>query len=129
MNTARSRNYQLLFSKWLFAAVLILSFFTFSGAAVKQQSKFAVQKTELVKANESRAKKSISFNRALNQFTGGPNLLAIFSVQVISLAHIHSLRAKTQLIDRQHRKPLAAAFFYQHKTMPNNSSDEPIALA
>ena len=128
MNITRN-DYQRLFSKWLLAAVLILSFFTFSGPGVRSQPKFAAQKTELVKANESRAIKTISFSRALKQIPGNLNPLAIFSVQVINLAQIHSLQAKTQFINCQHRTTLPAVFFYQHKTILDNNGEESIALA
>ena len=122
-------DYKRLFSKWLLAAVLTLSFFTFSGPAVGPQLKFAAQKTELVKLNESRAVKTISFSRALKQIPGNLGPFGVFSVQLISLAQIHSLRAKTQFINCQHHTAPLAIFFYQHKTIPNNSGDEPIALA
>jgi hypothetical protein len=128
MNITRN-NYERLFSKWLLAAVLILSFFTFSGPAVGSQPKFAAQKTELVKPNESRTVKTISFNRALKQIQGNLTLFAVFFVRVISLAQIHSLQAKTHFINCQHRNAVPAVFFYQHKTIPNNNGDEPIALA
>lgn len=128
MNITRN-DYERLFSKWLLAAVLVLSFFTFSGPGVRPQPKFAVQKTELVKPNESHAVKTISFSRALKQIQGSHNPLAVFSVQVISLAQIHSMWVHTQLVNCQHRNALPAAFFYQHKTIPNNNGDEPIALA
>jgi len=128
MNITRN-NYERLFSKWLFAAVLILSFFTFSGPAVGPQPKFAAQKTELVKANESPSVKTISFSRALKQIPGNPTPFAVFSVQVNSLAQIHSLQAKTQFINCQHRNAVPAVFFYQHTTIPDINGDEPIALA
>jgi len=128
MNITRN-DYERLFSKWLLAAVLLLSFFTFSGPTVRLQPNFAAQKTELIKANESHAVKTISFSRALKQIQGSHNPLAVFSVQVISLAQIHSMWVHTQLVNCQHRNALPAAFFYQHKTIPNNNGDEPIALA
>jgi len=128
MNITRN-DYQRLFSKWLLAAVLILSFFTLSGLGVRSQPKFAAQKTELVKANESRAIKTISFARALKQIPGSLNTVEIFSVQVINLAQIHSMRAQTQFMNHQQRTSLPAVFFYQHKTIPNTNGDEPIALA
>ncbi len=128
MNITRN-DYQRLFSKWLLAAVLILSFFTFSGPGVRSQPKFAAQKTEFVKANESRSVKTISFSRALKQIPGSLPQLPAFFVRVISLAQIHGLLAKTQFINCQDRNALPPVFFYQHKTIPNNNGDEPIALA
>lgn len=128
MNVTRN-DYERLFSKWLLAAVLILSFFTFSGLVVKQQPKFAAQKTELVKANEGRIVKSITFNRALRQIPGNFNTQGTFSVQIISLAKVHSGQAKMQFINCRLHKTLPAGFFYQYKTIPNSNDAEPIALA
>ena len=128
MNITRN-NYQNLFSKWLLAAVLILSFFTFSGLVVKQQPKFAAQKTELVKANESRAAKSITFNRALRQIPGNFNTQGTFFAQIISLARVHSGQVKMQFINCRLHKALPAGFFYRYKTIPNSNDAEPIALA
>jgi len=128
MNTTRN-DYQYLFSKWLLCAALILSFFTFPGLAVKQQPKFAAQKTELVKVNESRPAKSITYNRALRQIPGILNSQGIFSVRTIGLARIHSARAKTQFSNFRHYEVFTGGFFYQCKTIPNTNGDEPIALA
>lgn|GEM_PF-4880849 len=128
MNITRN-NYQRLFSKWLFAAVLILSFFTFSGLSVKSQPRFAAQKTELVKANESNTVRTITFSRALKQIPESLNPLFTFSVQVISLAQIHDLQAKTQFINCKQHNAQPAVFFYQRKTISNNNGDEPIVLA
>jgi hypothetical protein len=128
MNITRN-DYQRLFSKWLFAAVLILSFFTFSGLVVKQQPKFAAQKTELVKANESRAAKSITFNRASKQIPGIFNTQGTFSVQIISLARVHSGQVKMQFINCRLHKALPAGFFYRYKTIPGTNDAEPVASA
>ena len=128
MNTTRNCNYQRLFSKWLFAAVLILSFFTFPGLPFKQQPKFAAQKTELVKVDERRTPKSITFNSALRQIPGNLNSHRIFSVQTLSLARFHSRQAKMQFINCRIHITLPAGFLYQSKTIPNSNDDEPIAL-
>ncbi|WP_295798518.1 hypothetical protein [Mucilaginibacter sp.] len=128
MNITRN-DYQRLFSKWLLAAVLILSFFTFSGPGVRSQPKFAAQKTEVVKANESCSVRTISFSRALKQIPLGFSPSAIFSARVISLAQIHGVLAKTRFINCQYCTRPRAVFFYQRKTIPNNNGDEPIALA
>ena len=129
MNTTRKPNHQNLFSKWLFAAVLLLSFFNFSGFVVQTQQKPNAPQTTWVQSNQNQVVKSIAYKRALIHTQNRPN--SFFVVSSINLSEAYSRQVKAQLInycDSNIPCP-QTRFFYQHKTIPQNTSDDPaIAL-
>ncbi|SHL88549.1 hypothetical protein [Mucilaginibacter sp. OK098] len=131
MKNIRTHNYQNLFSKWLFAAVLLLSFFTFSGLVVQTQVKPNATQTTLLQSAPGRAVKSIAYKRALVHTKNKLNTLSFFSISSINLSEIHNGKANVQLTYYRALNILSLQtfFFYQHKTIPQNTSDDPaIAL-
>jgi hypothetical protein len=132
MNNTRTYNYQNPFSKWLLAAVLLLSFFTFSGLVVQTQAKPNALQTTLVQINQNRVVKSITYKRALGHTQNRLNTFSFFVTSAIDLSELHSRQVKTQISDHRglNIPSLQTCFFYQHKTIPQSTSDNPaIALA
>jgi hypothetical protein len=127
MNNTRTYNYQNPFSKWLLAAVLLLSFFTFSGLVVQTRAKPNTLQTTLVQINQNRVVKSIAYQRALIHTQNRLNTLPFFVMSSINLSEVHSRQVKAQISDyRSLNIPsLQTCFFYQHKTIPQNTSDDP----
>jgi hypothetical protein len=131
MKNTRIHNYQNLFSKWLFAAVLLLSFFNFSGFVIQTQQKPIAPQTTLVQNSQNRVIKSIAYKRALIHTQNKLNPLSFFTISSINLSELHSRQVKAQIIDYRglNIPTLQTRFFYQHKTIPQNTSDDPaIAL-
>ena len=126
MNT-QIHKYQNLFSKWLLAAVLLLSFFNFSGFVVQTQQKPNAQQTTLVQNPQNRVVKSIAYKRALIHAKNKLNAHSFFIISSINLSEIHNRQVKTQLnYYRCLNIPyLQTCFFYQHKTIPQNASNDP----
>jgi len=130
MNT-RKHNYQNLFSKWLLAAVLLLSFFNFSGLVIQTQQKPGAPQTTWVQNTRGHIVKSISYQRALIHTQNRLNPISLFVLSSVNLSEIHSRQIKSQITDCSSLNMLCAqaCFFYQHKTIPQNTSDDPaIAL-
>lgn len=127
----REHNNQTLFSKWLLAVILLLSFFTLPGIATQSQLKLNSSCTEAPYIAQKQAVKSITYRRALKQAPSNRNTHSFFVESTISLAYFNSLQVKTlgqsyygRNIDR-----LQNIRLYQHKTIPQNKGDEPaIAL-
>lgn len=120
--------YKGLSSKWLLAVVLLLSFFTFSGIAIQSQAKQNPSRTEVAYTTQSQAAKCITYCRAQQQTKSGQNALLIFAASAIDLAYFSSLQVKILSITYSSKsiyKP-QGDFFYQHKLIPQNNSDEPI---
>ncbi|WP_299590495.1 hypothetical protein [Mucilaginibacter sp.] len=127
MNNTRTYIYQNPFSKWLLAVVLLLSFFTFSGLVVQTQQKPNALQTTLVQINQNRVVKSITYKRALRHTQNGVNTFSFFVTSVIDLSELHSRQVKIQIASRciSNIRNLQTCFFYQHKTIPQNTSDDP----
>jgi len=127
----RERNNQTLFSKWLLAVILLLSFFSFSGIAAQSLVKPNASFTEASYVIQKQAIKSIAYQRALKQVRSGSNTCSFFVESTISLAYFNSLQVKTlgQSYSSRNIDKLQNTSFYQHKTIPQNKGDEPaIAL-
>ncbi len=126
MDNTRQHNYQNIFSKWLFAAILLMSFFSFSGLIVQTQTKPNALKTTLVIGNKTRVVKSITFNRAFGNTHGKLNSLSFLTTPAINLVYVHSRLVKTRIIclDSGDISSLSNYLFYQHKPIPQSAGDE-----
>jgi hypothetical protein len=127
MKNTRIHNYQNLFSKWLLAAVLLLSFFNFSGFVIQTQQKPNAPQTTLVQSNQNRVVKTIAYQRALIHTQNRLNPLSFFFISSINLSEVHSRQVKAQITNycNLNIPHLQTRFFYQHKTIPQNTSDDP----
>jgi hypothetical protein len=131
MNNTRIHKCQNLFSKWLLAAVLLLIFFNFSGLVTQTQQKPDAPQTTWVQSTRGHIIKSISYQRALIHTPNRLNPISLFAISSVNLSVVHSRKVRSQIIDCSSLNvPSAqACFFYQHKTIPQNTSDDPsIAL-
>lgn len=131
MKNTRTYNYQTLLSKWLLAAVLLLSFFSFSGFVIQTQQKPGAPQTTWVQSSQNRVAKSITYKRALSQTHYRLNTFSFFVLSSINLSEMHSKQVKVQMIGRCNPDipGLSTLLFYQRKTSPKNTSDDPaIAL-
>jgi hypothetical protein len=131
MNKTLEHNYKNLFSKWLLAVVLLLSFFNFSGLVIQTQQKSNAPQTTLVQSDQGRIVKSLIYQRALIHKQNRLNPLSFFVISSVNLSEVHSRQVKSQITDCNNLNMSCAqtCFFYQHKTIPQNTSDDPaIAL-
>ena len=131
MNNIRTYNYQTLLSKWLLAAALLLSFFNFSGFVIQTQQTPNTPQTTWVQNTKNQVAKSITYKRALNHTQNRLNTLSIFVIPSINLSEMHSRQVKVQITDHCNLNipGLSTLLFYQHKTIPQNTGDDPaIAL-
>jgi hypothetical protein len=125
MNNTLCHNLKNTFSKWLLAAVLLLSFFTFSGVVVQTQIKLDKPQTTLVVNANTRVIKSVNYNRLL--------VPARFERPLIS-AFIRISRFHSQLVKIQTTKlsevciPKQTALFYQPKITSKNADDHAAIL-
>jgi hypothetical protein len=127
----RELNYKTLFSKWLLAVVLLLSFFTFPGMVTQTPPKHNPSHTEAAFNAQKQAVKSISYRRAFRQTLPQLNASLFIVAPVIDLANFHGLVAKTCAISYNDRNisRVQKSFSIARKLSPQNKSDEPaIAL-
>jgi hypothetical protein len=118
----KSTLYKNLVAKWLFAALLILSFFTFSGLISPTQTNPDQLQTTLVVNSGSRNIKSINYKRAL--IPEQRKYLSFLSF--VNADHLYVQQVKVRI------KELGAivlvpqiALFYRVKTIPQSIGDEP----
>lgn len=96
--------YQNPFSKWLFAVVLLLSFFNFSGFSIAPvQIKTDTQQTGLLGNPQRKPIKSVSYKSALNQLRLVKYLNAFLTPTPHYLAVRHTLLYNLVFIE--HSKP------------------------
>ena len=116
-----------LFSKWLFAVVLLLSFLAFTGTVTRSQPKIKSTETTLTVNSLNNQSRSISYKRALIKDKVIPALLFV-DLRDVSL--LHTQQAKDEFTDlsviyadRRHHQT-----FHQQKTIPQNSDEAPASL-
>jgi hypothetical protein len=115
-------------SKWLFAAILLVSFFTFSGIVLKPQATLNVQRTTLVVNPQTSQPKIISYKRALLQAYSDFSALSIFTISTFDISRIHSSQVCTcinSLLMSYKCRP-KTAFFFPVKIFPQNAGDYPV---
>lgn len=117
--------YKNLLLKWLFATILLFSFFTFSGFAYQTQANHEKQPTTLIVSLNLRAAKSINYKQALKAIPH--KYLSLFSLSNASYLYTRQVEV---LIKDLHARVLRpqTALFYRVKTIPQNTSDEPAIL-
>ena len=120
-----STSYKNSLSKCLLAAILILSFFTFSGFIAKTQTNPTKPQTTLVDNASFQVVKSISYKRALVPIQ--PKYLSLFSF--VSANHSYAQLVIVRITElRTTVLPRQTALFYIVKTIPQNTGDEPASL-
>lgn len=126
MNRVPKNNIQKISSKWLYIAVLLLTLLSISGLAIPGQSQLFAQQTTKAASKPKAIKKSITYNRAVCQVEVrkvSDWLLLLFD---IDLSVLHTQQSKTKNCCAY--APAAgqrSVFFYQTKTIPRSSSDDP----
>ena len=118
MNTTRFKN---VFLKCLFAIVLLLSFFTFSGFVAQTKTTLNKPQTTLVINPGLRQLKSINYKRALISLRFKDLVVPI----PINISRLYSQQVKiriTTLISSY--IPLQTGLFYKPKTTPSNADDD-----
>lgn len=111
------------FSKGLFAVILLLGFFAFSGYAAQTTVVNASTQTTLVVNAQSRFEKSITYQRALAKTSYNH----LHTPSYIDVSRMHSARVTVCInglgfCDIRRSK---INFFFRLKTIPQNSGDEP----
>jgi len=114
------------------AAVLLLSFFAFSGSAIQSRSTQNLRQTEATCITQTQIVKTVSYKRALNQTQTKLCALSFVTATEIDLAYFHNLAAKTgfvsyieQNISRLQNRSISKHTLYPH----NQSSKSAIPLA
>ena len=108
-------------SKWLFAVVLLLSFFTFSGFVVQTKTTLDKPETTLVVNSKSWSFKSINYKRAL--VSSHPKTPVVSTL--INRELLYSQRVKIQITELiKSYIPLQTGLFYKPKTAPQNADDD-----
>lgn len=108
-------------SKWLFAALLILSFFTFSGFTSQAQINSNKPKTTLITTSNLQLEKSISYKRALKP--AQPKYLSFSSL--INANRLYTQQVKVQITELNVTDLLLqTGLFYKPKTIPQNADED-----
>lgn len=120
----RQYNSKRLSSKWLLAVVLLLTFFTFSGFGVQDQTKPGKPQTTLVASYRSEVIKSISYNRLLISCLKNKSFPAF-----IDLSDLYSQQVKTSLsVLSGYYIRLQTHLFYKIKTTSSGTDDDPAII-
>jgi len=127
MSTILSSDFKNKSSKWLFAVVLLLSFFCFSGIVLKPQAGPNVQRTTLV-ANQIGLSKVISYKRALRQVYNSYSTRSIFTISTFDISRIHSSQLCTCInsLSISYKCRSKIAFFFLVKNFTRNAGDYPV---
>jgi len=126
MGTKNLNNYQGCSSKWLFAVVLLLSFFNFSGFTVSAAYTGSdKQQTSFLGKSRLGHSKSISYKRAVNQVRPKQHLFTPIN-NLLHLAQWHTLLLNAKTISC---RPLLLSdqkinLFYQLKSVAKNDEEE-----
>lgn len=117
------------FSKWLFAAILLLSFFTFSGLELRaEQTSSDTQQTSFLGKAKFKSVKSIGYKRALNQVKHYQNhFFPINSLCHLAQLHTLLLNAKAGNYNPPLLNIQKISLFYRLKSVVQNDDDRAIA--
>ena len=108
-------------SKWLFAVILLLSFFTFSGFVSQTKITLNKPQTTLVVNSNSGQLKSINYKRALIALHSKDPVTPI----LIDLSRLYSQQVKIKLIElAKSHIPLQTNLFYKPHTASQNADDD-----
>jgi len=116
-------------SKWLLAAILILSFFAVSGSTTHSTANQFTRQTTLLTGKCCHPVKSMAYYRAVRQFYGQQAANCFLVLPAVNLIKLHSLQTSIRLKNNSGPSlPLQQkAFFYRSKTIPSNKVGEPVA--
>nr|WP_121273247.1 hypothetical protein [Pedobacter schmidteae] len=115
------------YSKWLFAAILILSFFNFSGFSISiAQVKSDTQQTGSLGNVKAQTAKSISYKRALNHInrSGDHSIWRLNSPSLLAIIHTRLLHNQIALYSKPPVNLKKISLFYQAKSVASNDDDE-----
>jgi hypothetical protein len=114
-------------SKWLLAAILVLSFFTFSGIVLKPQAAGYVQRTTLHAYPRAVLVRSISYRRAQCQFYKNHSTRSFFTISTFDLSRIYSRQISNRInsLSMSYKSRPKTDFFFPVKTFPQNAGDHP----
>jgi hypothetical protein len=125
-----SSNYQMIFSKWLLAIVLALSFFNFSGYTISAvQTRADRQQTSPLGNTVYKSAKTISYKRALKHLLLTLNS-SFFKASGYFLSTVHSqlLHIRKAAHSKPYTAILSHCFLYQLKSADQND-EEDLAIA
>jgi hypothetical protein len=117
-------------SKWLLAAILILSFLAVSQSGTQNPANQFARQTTLLAGKSGHQVKSIAYCRAVRQVYAQQAANCFLVLPALNLVKLHSRQSDILLKNNSGPNlPLQQkAFFYQSKTIPSNSAAEPIAF-
>jgi hypothetical protein len=128
MSNTSQHNYKNIISKWLLAALLLLSFFTFGASSLQSSIKHDGKQTTLLVSSSKRFVKSISFDRALQRLYCKHPAISFLVAPALNLINLHSRQINMSL--KKHTGPnltrTQKGFFYQIKTTSPNAGDDPV---
>ena len=128
MNSTGSKKLKLLTSKWLFAAVLLLSIFAVSGYTIKLPNHGAVQPSTLVIVSQTSLAKSISYKRGLRSAYHKP-FVPEYLIADADISHAYDLALKHRITRlKKAFLPAKRPFLSFQKTIPHSADDEPSYL-
>lgn len=114
-------NYKNAISKWLFAVVLLLSFFTFSGLVAQPNSTLNKPQTILVINSNLRLSKSIDYKRTLISFHSKDPVVPI----LIDISRLYSQQVKIQLTElTKSYIPTRISLLYKPNATSQNADDD-----
>ena len=120
MSVTPNRAIRNTYSKWLFAVLLLLSFFTFSGFIAQSQTRFNKPQNTLIVSSNSRLFKSIDYKRAL--ITSHSKNIVVHIL--IDISRLYSNQVKIRITElTKSNIPLQTGLFYKSKTTPQGADD------
>jgi hypothetical protein len=115
-------------SKWLLAAILILSFFAVSGSGTQGPANKFTRQTTLLAGKSGRPVKSIAYYRAVRQVYRQQVANCFLVLPALNLIKLHSRQIGIRL--KNNAGPNLTlqqqSSFYRSKTIPSNKADEPV---
>jgi hypothetical protein len=130
MSNIKHHNCKNTLSKWLLAAVLLLSCFTFCGPSVQSPAKVCTRQTALLISNSASQVKGVLLYRIQRRPCTKQPAVYFYAVSSFNLVTLHSRQINTLLKNNSPAKlPVVhAGFFYQAKTIPQNTGDGSFSL-
>jgi hypothetical protein len=130
MCNTRQHKYKNTLSKWWIAAVFVLAFFIFSASASRSQVKPGVNQTTVLIGKPCLNTKCITFYRALKDAqTNHCNIPVFFANPALTSTYTLKIKACLKKSHPLRLLKVRTGFFYQNKTIPQNSGDEPAPLS
>ena len=128
MSTILSSDFKNKSPKWLFAAVLLLSFFTFSGIALKLQAEQYAQRTTLVANPQTGLVRSISYTGALRRVYNNDSTRLFFAISTFNISRAYSCEVCTCInhLAVAYKYRPKTAFFLLVKNFTQNAGDYPV---